>query len=122
MPRRTGSTVMSSPTVYERFELSPEEKDDLQTAQHFDGLAQSTGWTILKEYMNQLVGEAHEEMLGNVSNDPISYMRLQIRWQQRLAVVRAINQHVDSMVETKKELVARATEATDEYEFYNPND
>lgn len=44
--------------------------------------------------MQGFVDEAHEDMLGNTDNDPMSYMRLQLRWQQREAMMRGITDYV----------------------------
>lgn len=103
-------------SIYERFELSPEEKKDLKEAQYFESLAHSPGWMKLKAYMASEVEQAFEVMAGNLSNDPVAYMRLQIRWQQRRAMMLGIIQHVESMVNTRNELIGRATEEPDEYE------
>lgn len=102
--------------VFSNFELEAEEKKALREAQYFESLSHSPAWPKLKEYMQALVDEASEAMAGNISNEPMTYMRFQIRWQQRQAMMRAVIQYVDTMVETKKELVQRATEEQNEYD------
>lgn len=46
-------------------------------------------WKEHMERMREIVEEAFEAMVGNVSSRPMTYMRLQLRWQQREAMYRA---------------------------------
>lgn len=50
---------------------------------------QSESWKDHMERMRYLVEEAQEAMIGNISSDPMTYMRFQLRWQQREAMYRA---------------------------------
>lgn len=50
---------------------------------------QSEPWKEHMERMREIVEEAFEAMVGNVSSRPMTYMRLQLRWQQREAMYRA---------------------------------
>lgn len=108
-----------SSAIYPRFDLAPDERKDLKESGYFESLSHSPGWQKLKAFMESLVEESHIEMAGNLSNDPTSYMRLQIRWQQRRAMMLAINQHVENMVATRNELIQRATEEPNEYDRAN---
>lgn len=56
----------------------------------------------LKEFMQEQVQEAFEAMVGNVSSDPMTYMRLQLRWQQREAMYRAMMIQADDTIKEFK--------------------
>lgn len=64
---------------------------------------ESEPFKVLKEFMQQQVQEAFEAMVGNVSSDPMTYMRLQLRWQQREAMYRAMMIQADDTVADFKE-------------------
>ncbi len=49
----------------------------------------SEPWEQHMARIKEIVDEAFEAMVGNISNRPITYMRLQLRWQQREAIYRA---------------------------------
>ena len=49
----------------------------------------SEPWKAHMERIREIVDEAYEAMVGNISKEPMAYMRLQIRWQQREAMYRA---------------------------------
>lgn len=55
----------------------------------FAQMYKSEPWKAHMERMKELVDEAYEAMVGNISNRPMTYMRLQLRWQQREAMYRA---------------------------------
>lgn len=52
----------------------------------------------LKEFMQEQVQAAFEDMVGNVSSYPMTYMRLQLRWQQREAMYRAMMIQADDTI------------------------
>ena len=49
----------------------------------------SEPWKAHMARIREIVDEAYEAMIGNISNWPMTYMRLQLRWQQREAIYRA---------------------------------
>ena len=68
----------------------------------------SAGWQHIQRQMQLFVAEAYEEMIGNTSHDPMSYMHLQLRWQQREAMLRGVKQYVRGCEEEKQDLLTQA--------------
>jgi len=72
---------------------------------------QSEPWKAHMARLKEIVDEAYEAMIGNVSNRPMAYMRLQLRWQQREAMYRAsmiiaedtIKAHAEELEQFKKD-------------------
>lgn len=64
---------------------------------------ESEPFKVLKEFMREQVQEAFEAMVGNVSSDPMTYMRLQLRWQQREAMYRAMMIQADDTIKAFQE-------------------
>ena len=54
-------------------------------------MCKSEPFRELKTFIQGLVDEAHESIVGCVSGEPKAYMQLTIRYQQRIAVKRAID-------------------------------
>lgn len=73
----------------------------------------------LAEFMHEQVEAAFEDMVGNVSSDPMTYMRFQLRWQQREAMYRAmmikaedtIKAHEEELEQFKRDFEALSREA-----------
>ena len=65
--------------------------------------------------MAGFVGAAHEDMLANVSDDPTSYMRQQLRWQQREAMYRGIMDYVAKCDHDRKRILQEIAEREKEY-------
>lgn len=71
------------------------------------------------ERIKSLVDEAHEDMIGNISSDPMTYMRFQLRWQQRESMYRAsmiiaedtIKAHEEELEQFKRDFEALSREA-----------
>lgn len=61
----------------------------------------------LVSFMQDQVQEAFEAMIGNVSSDPMTYMRLQLRWQQREAMFRAMMIMAEDTIKAHEEELAQ---------------
>ena len=67
------------------------EHIELATLQERVQMCKSEPFKELKNFIQSLVDEAHESIVGCVSGEPKTYMQLAIRYQQRIAVKRAID-------------------------------
>ena len=73
----------------------------------------------LAAFLQEQVQAAFEDMVGNVSSDPMTYMRFQLRWQQREAMYRAmmiqaedtIKAHEAELEQFKRDFEALSREA-----------
>lgn len=80
---------------------------------------QSEPWKAHMGRIKDLVDEAHEDMVGNLSSDPMTYMRFQLRWQQRESMYRAsmiiaedtIKAHQEELEQFKRDFEALSREA-----------
>lgn len=89
------------------------EKPEISLAESAQ-MYQSEPWKEHVSRLREIVDEAYEAMVGNISNDPMAYMRLQIRWQQREAMYRAsmviaedtIKAHEEELEQFKKDFEA----------------
>jgi len=80
---------------------------------------QSETFKELTVFMQEQVQAAFEDMVGNVSSDPMTYMRLQLRWQQREAMYRAmmiqaedtIKAHEEELEQFKRDFETLSSEA-----------
>ena len=80
---------------------------------------QSEPWKAHMARIKDLVDEAHEDMVGNLSSDPMTYMRFQLRWQQRESMYRAsmiiaedtIKAHEEELEQFKRDFEALSREA-----------
>lgn len=57
----------------------------------------------LSEFMQEQVEAALEDMVGNISSDPMTYMRFQLRWQQREAMYRAMMIKAEDTIKAHEE-------------------
>ena len=73
-----------------------DETVEFSTLQDRVQMCKSGAFTDLKEMLSGLVDEAHEALVGCISGDPQVYMRLVIRYQQRIGVRREIDRWADS--------------------------
>jgi len=60
--------------------------------------------------MESNVAEAYEAMIANVSADPMSYMHLQLRWQQREVMLRDIVDYIASCDAERKQILEEIAE------------
>lgn len=86
-------------------QLEPTEVAVLKELSEVYETSATPGWLRIIKQAEEEVEEAHEAMLGNVSNEPMTYMRLQIRWQQREAFLRAIKDYVQTCTVRRKEIL-----------------
>jgi len=70
----------------------------------------TAGWQRLKQLMESLVEEAHEAMIGNISSDPMTYMRFQLRWQQREAMLRGVLDYIGNCERDRKRILEEIQE------------
>ena len=91
-------------------QLDPEEVRELAEVAEVYSLSCTPGWGRIKDLMVYEVANAHEDMVGNVSNDPMTYMRLQLRWQQREALLRAVLDYVAKAERDHKRILAEIRE------------
>lgn len=93
------------------------EKPEISLAESAQ-MYQSEPWKAHMERLKGIVDEAYEAMVGNLSNRPMTYMRLQLRWQQREAMYRAsmmiaedtIKAHEEELEQFKKDFEALSRE------------
>lgn len=90
--------------------LTAEELQHLAEIREVTTTVTTPGWFRILKKIEEYVAEAHEDMLGNVSADPMNALRLQLRWQQRESVLRGIRFYVNSCEEEKKLLLSESTE------------
>lgn len=81
------------------------EQSELQRLSDIAQMAKSEPFRDLKEMLDGLVSEAHEAIVGCIAGDPNVYKTLMIRYQQRLAVKRAIDQWTESAAKAIEENV-----------------
>lgn len=79
-------------------EISLAESAQMYKSESFKGLV---------SFMQDQVQEAFEAMIGNVSSDPMTYMRLQLRWQQREAMFRAMMIMAEDTIKAHEEELAQ---------------
>ena len=91
--------------------LSQEELVELEELQQVHALISMPGWkTRIQPLMQAQVEDAHENMVGNLSNDPMTYMRLQLRWQQREAMLRAVLGYIDECEQRRTRILEEIKE------------
>lgn len=91
--------------------------EQVLTAQELEHLAEvrevchtvtTAGWQRIIKQITAFVDEAYEDMFANLSSDPMSYMRFQLRWQQRDAIYRGIKAYVQECEDEKTLLLESA--------------
>ena len=75
--------------------LEVDELEELRELQEVHELIASVGWkTRILPLLESGVHAAQEAMLGNLSSDPMTYMRNQIKWQQREYMLRDVLSYI----------------------------
>lgn len=92
--------------------LTQQELDHLAEVREVWTTTKSAGWQRVMGQVSAFVEESYEAMVGNCSSDPMSYMRLQLRWQQRLAMKRGIEKYVSDCEFQRQQLLSEAREPT----------
>lgn len=91
--------------------LSEDELIELEELQQVHALITMPGWkTRIQPLMQAQVEDAKESMVGNISNDPMTYMRLQLRWQQREAMLRALLGYIDECEQRRTRILEEIKE------------
>lgn len=94
------------------------EKPEISLAESAQ-MYKSEPFKELSAFMLEQVEAALEDMVGNISSDPMTYMRFQLRWQQREAMYRAmmikaedtIKAHEEEIEQFKRDFEALSREA-----------
>lgn len=86
-------------------QLEPTEVAVLKELSEVYETSCTPGWMRIMKLAEEEVDKAHEDMVGNMSSDPMIYMRLQIRWQQREIAFRAIKEYVQTCIVRRKEIL-----------------
>jgi hypothetical protein len=90
--------------------LDPQEERQLAELREVFQTTNTAGWQRIKNLMLQLVDDAHEDMVGNLSSDPMMYMRLQLRWQQREAMMRGVLDYIGNCDKQRKQILEEIAE------------
>lgn len=91
--------------------LESDELEHLKELQEVHELFTSTGWrTRIMPLLQEQVEQAKEAMVGNISSDPMTYMRLQLRWQQREAMLRELVGYIDGCEQQRKRILEEIEE------------
>lgn len=86
--------------------LEPDELEQLRELQQVHELANSEGWrTRIMPLLQEQVECAKEAMIGNISADPMTYMRLQMKWQQRELMFRDLMRYIDDCEQKRKRIL-----------------
>ena len=92
----------------------PIEQDQSLVLAEAAQMYRSEPFKRLKEFMAEQVEEAYEAMIGNISSDPMMYMRLQLRWQQREVMLRSMLTLASSTIEQHEKEVEEYNRAVEQ--------
>jgi len=90
--------------------LDPVEAQQLAELREIYVTVSTAGWQRIKKLMEAQVEDAHEDMVGNISSDPMMYMRLQLRWQQREAMLRGVLEYIGNCDKQRKMILEEIAE------------
>lgn len=90
--------------------LTSQELEHLAEVREVCHTVTTPGWQRIVKQVTAFVDEAYEDMFANLSADPMSYMRLQLRWQQRDAIYRGITAYIQECEDTKALYLEQAKE------------
>lgn len=91
--------------------LTPTELKHLAEVREVCLTTATGGWGLIIREIEKFVAEAKEDMVGNLSSDPMTYMRLQLRWQAREAMMRGITDYVRAC-QDERDLLLKETAKT----------
>jgi len=91
-------------------QLDKTEAQELAELREIYQTTNSAGWVRIKDLMQGLVDEAHEDMIGNTSAEPMTYMHKQLRWQQREAMMRGVLDYIAQCDHDRKRILDEITE------------
>ena len=95
--------------------LTAQELDHLSEVREVCQTVNSQGWRRILEQMQKFVAEAQEDMVGAVYATDSIKASLQMRWQQRVAMLRGIESYVSSCESEKKLLLEEVTRSVPPY-------
>ena len=90
--------------------LTPSELDHLAEIREVCTTVNSAGWHRILAQMEAFVDEAQEEMIGAVYASAEIKAALQMRWQQRIAMLRGVEKYVQSCESERKLLLQDMTQ------------
>ena len=90
--------------------LTAQELEHLAEVREVCHTVTTPGWERIVHQVLKFVDEAYEDMVANLSHDPMSYMRLQLRWQQREAVYRGVQAYIKECEDAKVLLLMQVKE------------
>ena len=96
-------------------ELTQEEQESILLAKSFKQLVDMPAWKTILDFLEELIEQTREDMLGELSGNRERREFLLSRWQQRETVKRALVQLVESYGQEFEQLVRQLTEETDEH-------
>ena len=67
-------------------------------------MVSSKAWARFMDFIRGWERDSFEQMAGNASSRPMTYMKLQLRWQQREALVRGSMAWADQAVKQRDEM------------------
>ena len=85
--------------------LTPSELEHLAEVREVTVTANSAGWIRILGQMEKFVDEAHEAMFAAVYASDAIKANLQMRWQQREAMLRGVKNFIEECQEEKKQLI-----------------
>ena len=101
---------MAYPTAFDEG-LTKAQAEALRELNSFQQVSQSDAWKLIQAKAVELVDEAKEEMLGCAPETTLEQRGiLQIRWQQREAMWRALESFVNSQLEDRERLIEELKE------------
>lgn len=84
-----------------------EESKFLKDSGYYQSLVYSPGWKKVLAHMDEMVLEAENDMKRHTFNNPVESMRLQMRWQQRGIMRDTLVSHIESVVESRRQILER---------------
>ncbi len=85
--------------------LTPSELEHLAEVREVTITANTAGWIRIVHQMEKFVEEAHEDMFVAVYASDSIKASLQMRWQQREAMLRGVKQYLKDCQDEKKSLL-----------------
>jgi len=76
--------------------LTAQELQHLAEVREVTRTTNSAGWRLILERMRAFVNEAQEDMVGAVYASDSIKASLQMRWQQRVAMLRGVESYIKS--------------------------
>lgn len=85
--------------------IGGEQHEDLQRFSEIVEMSKTSAFKEMQELIASVVEESHESLVGCLSTDPMIRMGLSMRYQQRIAFQREIENWVQSAVKGQEEIL-----------------